>query len=95
MIEFSRNLILLFNGAEESVLPASHAFVTQHKSVKEIKAFINLEAAGAGGREMLFQAGPKKRMKLIEAYLENAPKPCAHIAAQELFQVTATNLINV
>ena len=48
-------LFLLQSGEEDGMLGA-HAFVTTHPWAAEVAAFVNLEAMGAGGRPLLFQA---------------------------------------
>ena len=66
-------------------IQGAHGFITQHKWAKEIGAFINLDACGAGGREIVFQAGPGNSW-LMNAYAAAAPYPFATIMAQEVFE---------
>jgi hypothetical protein len=82
------SIIFNFNGAEESILPAAHGFITQDPWKETIRAFINLEAAGAGGRELLFQTGSDE---LALAYARGAKYPYATIVAQEIFQSGVVN----
>lgn len=78
-------VVFLFNGAEENPLQASHAFITQHKWAKYAKALINLDSAGSGGREILFQSGPNHPW-LMKHYRRAIVHPYASTVAEEMFQ---------
>ncbi|KAH8371339.1 hypothetical protein KR093_007017 [Drosophila rubida] len=78
-------IVFLFNGAEESGLLASHGFITTHKWAPYCKAVINLDAAGSGGRDILFQSGPNHSW-LVDYYKKYAKHPFATTIAEEIFQ---------
>ncbi|KAJ3649732.1 hypothetical protein Zmor_021456 [Zophobas morio] len=82
------NVVFLFNGAEETCLQASHGFITQHKWAQDCKVVLNLEAAGAGGKIILFQSGPKTPW--LMKYYAHVPHPYGQAAGEEIFQ---TNLL--
>ncbi|XP_016981331.1 endoplasmic reticulum metallopeptidase 1 [Drosophila rhopaloa] len=82
---FLHPIIFLFNGAEEQPMQGSHGFVTQHRWAANCKALLNLDSAGAGGRDLLFQGGPNHPW-LMEHYRNSAPHPFATTTAEEMFE---------
>ncbi|XP_055540788.1 endoplasmic reticulum metallopeptidase 1-like [Wyeomyia smithii] len=79
------SIIFLFNGAEETPLQAAHGFITQHPWAKQVAAFLNLESAGSGGKEVLFQSGPQHPW-MIDVYARAIRHPYANAAGEEIFQ---------
>ncbi|KAH8371342.1 hypothetical protein KR093_007018, partial [Drosophila rubida] len=78
-------IVFLFNGAEELGLLASHGFIATHKWAPLCKAVINLDAAGSGGRDILFQSGPNHSW-LVDYYKMYVKHPFATTMAEEIFQ---------
>ncbi|KAH8384735.1 hypothetical protein KR093_007119, partial [Drosophila rubida] len=87
---FEHPVVFLFNGDEEMGMQASHGFITQHKWARNCKAVINLDAAGSGGREILFQTGPSHPW-LANYYKKSAKHPFATTLAEEIFQAGLIN----
>ncbi|XP_043644716.1 endoplasmic reticulum metallopeptidase 1 isoform X1 [Drosophila teissieri] len=84
-VPFEHPIIFLINGSEENSLQASHGFIAYHKWAKNCKAVINLDAAGSGGRELMFQSGPNYPW-LVKIYKEGAKHYFSTTMAEEIFQ---------
>lgn len=82
---FRHSVIFLFNGAEENGLHGSHAFITQHKWARTVKAFINMDSAGSGGREVLFQSTLRNQW-MMNYYNRYALHPMSTSLGEEIFQ---------
>ncbi|KAJ0972661.1 hypothetical protein J5N97_020620 [Dioscorea zingiberensis] len=80
-----RPIIFLFNGAEEVFLLGSHGFMKTNKWRDTIGAFINIEASGSGGPDLVCQSGPGSWPSKI--YAQSAIYPMANSAAQDVFGI--------
>ncbi|KAL1216448.1 hypothetical protein V5N11_026378 [Cardamine amara subsp. amara] len=80
-----RPIIFLFNGAEELFLLGSHGFMTKNKLKDTIGAFINVEASGTGGIDLVCQSGPGSWPSHV--YSQAAVYPMAQSSAQDVFPV--------
>ncbi|KFK41146.1 hypothetical protein AALP_AA2G091500 [Arabis alpina] len=78
-------IIFLFNGAEELFMLGSHGFMTKHKLKDTIGAFINVEASGTGGIDLVCQSGPGSWPSYV--YSQAAVYPMAQSSAQDVFPV--------
>ena len=78
-------VIYLFNGGEEIIMNAVHGYLFgEHASDpwNNIAAFINLEATGSGGPDVVFRANSDI---LLRSYMKRAKYPRATVIAQDIF----------
>ncbi|XP_055537803.1 endoplasmic reticulum metallopeptidase 1-like [Wyeomyia smithii] len=85
-LNLRHGLIFLFNGCEENTMQGAHGFVTGHPLAANVSAFINLDVAANGGREIMFQSGPNFPF-LMENYQRYAKRPYANSLGEEVFQL--------
>ncbi|XP_077250312.1 Zn-dependent exopeptidases superfamily protein [Tasmannia lanceolata] len=78
-----RPIIFLFNGAEELFLLGSHGFMKTHKWHNSVGAFINVEASGSGGLDLVCQSGPGSWPSRV--YAQSAIYPMGNSVAQDVF----------
>jgi hypothetical protein len=78
-------LLFNFNGGEELGLLGAAAFVN-HPWFADVVRFINLDASGGQGRQLLLQVSPGSD-DLIEAYAASAPHVHGTVLAQEIFSL--------
>ncbi|KAI8330916.1 hypothetical protein BD560DRAFT_416096 [Blakeslea trispora] len=79
---YKNAIVFLFNGAEESLQDASHAFITMHDIKDSIRSVVNIDACGTSGREILFQANSRE---MVEAY-KQVPYPHGTVMANDVFR---------
>ncbi|XP_055623896.1 endoplasmic reticulum metallopeptidase 1-like [Toxorhynchites rutilus septentrionalis] len=82
---YQHGIVFVFNNLEEKGLIGAHAFAGYHRWWGKVRAFINMDAAASGGREIMFQAGPKYSF-LMKYYRDYVPYPSGTAVAEELFQ---------
>ncbi|XP_063703868.1 endoplasmic reticulum metallopeptidase 1-like [Culicoides brevitarsis] len=81
----SHPIVFLFNGCEETELQGSHAFISGHPWFRNVRALINLDAGGIGGKEMLFRATPEHSW-IMRSYSKGALNAYASTVGEEMFE---------
>ncbi|KAG0224132.1 hypothetical protein BGW42_005310 [Actinomortierella wolfii] len=77
------NVIFNINNGEEVGLYGASSFM-KHPWAKDVRAFINLEGAGAGGRALLFRASNRD---LVGFYSKVGNSPHANVFGNDIFSL--------
>ena len=80
----ARTVVFAFGDAEEQGLLGADAFM-RHPWARDVRAFMNLEAAGNAGRSVLFQATPGS-LELVRQHASQLPYPHGSVIGQDIFQ---------
>ncbi|MDY7232949.1 M28 family metallopeptidase [Hyalangium rubrum] len=78
------DILFNLNGGEEYGLVGADAFL-QHPWAREVQAVINLDAAGPGGKSLLFRATPDAA-GLLKTYASSVPHPFGSVVGEDLFR---------
>ena len=82
--KLARSVVVNLNGAEEFGLLGAAGFM-QHRWARDVRMFVNVDAAGDAGRAILFRASPGAPW-LVDAYARGVPHPFGNVIGQDLFR---------
>ncbi|KAJ2847506.1 hypothetical protein GGI22_005955, partial [Coemansia erecta] len=77
-------VVINIDWGEESGLVGAILFARFHSWAEDVRAYINLEAGGVGGRAMVFRAS---HPALLSAYKQAAPAPHASLIGNNAFKL--------
>ncbi|MEM9799922.1 MAG: M20/M25/M40 family metallo-hydrolase [Planctomycetota bacterium] len=80
-----RDVIFLFEDAEEPGLLGAEAFAAQHPWAADVGAVVNLEARGTSGPSRMFETGAGN-LWAIEAFADAARRPSASSVSVEVYR---------
>ncbi|KAJ2646471.1 hypothetical protein IWW40_005388, partial [Coemansia sp. RSA 1250] len=77
-------VVINIDWGEENGLYGAMLFARFHPWADQVRAYINLEAGGVGGRTMLFRAS---HPLLLQAYKQAVGRPCASLVGNDAFKL--------
>ncbi|KAJ1830769.1 hypothetical protein LPJ63_004729, partial [Coemansia sp. RSA 2711] len=77
-------VVINIDWGEENGLVGAMLFARFHPWADSVRAYINLEAGGVGGRAMLFRAS---HPSLLQAYKQAVNRPCASLVGNNAFRL--------
>ncbi|KAJ2162743.1 hypothetical protein GGF46_000468 [Coemansia sp. RSA 552] len=77
-------VVINIDWGEENGLFGAMLFARVHPWAEDVRAYINLEAGGVGGRAMVFRAS---HPELLRAYRQAAARPCASLVGNDAMRL--------